>query len=116
MMKPSILHATSLMVARLRDLLQQHKSAGAIKTKGGAVGGWNGGASNHSTPPDTENRFHRKRKSCRRTRRLRGEGAASVLRGARQRSTQALDATLSRLVNAAPPLLDCKGYKVVLVR
>jgi hypothetical protein len=43
-------------------------------------------------------------------------GAASVLRGARQRSTQALDATLSRLANAAPPLLDRKGYKVVLVR
>ena len=43
-------------------------------------------------------------------------GAASVLRGARQRSTQALDATLSRLVNAASPLLDRKGYKVVLVR
>jgi len=45
-----------------------------------------------------------------------GEGAASILRGARQRSTQALDATLSRLVNAASPLLDRKGYKVVLVR
>ena len=42
-------------------------------------------------------------------------GAASVLRGARQRSTQALDATLSRLVNAASPLLDRKGYKVELV-
>jgi hypothetical protein len=38
MMKPSVLHATSLMVARLRDLLQQHKSAGAIKTKGAPLG------------------------------------------------------------------------------
>ena len=44
------------------------------------------------------------------------EARRSVLRGARQRSMQALDATLSRLVNAASPLLDRKGYKVVLVR
>jgi hypothetical protein len=41
-------------------------------------------------------------------------GAASVLRGARQRSTQALDATLSRLVNAASPLLDHKGYNALV--
>jgi len=53
-----------------------------------------------------------KRKAAERTR---GEGAASVLRGARQRSTQALDPMLSRLVNASSPLLDRKGYKVVLV-
>ena len=39
----------------------------------------------------------------------------SVLCG-RHRGVQTLDATLSRLINAAPPLLHRKGYKVVLVR
>ena len=34
----------------------------------------------------------------------------------RQRGVQTLDATLSRLITAAAPLLDRKGYKVVLVR
>ena len=34
----------------------------------------------------------------------------------RQRGVQTLDAMLSRLINAAPPLLDRKGYKVVLIR
>ena len=61
-----------------------------------------------------ESRSNESRRACS-ARRLRCDGAAvqcfAVVTAECRR-----DATLSRLINAAPPLLHRKGYKVVLVR